>query len=141
MRYFVDTNIIIDILNKPQNMEKLLPLETENEFCINRLVYLESLRTVDIEKTKIFRNAQALLNNFTVLDVNSEIYDQAIQFSRYCHSQGITLKGRCEAIDFLHFMTAKYYELELLSNDKDMKKLVPAYKTWKESQHYQNMTN
>lgn len=141
MRYFVDTNIIIDILNDPQNMEKFLPLETENEFCINQLVYLESLRTIDIGKTKVFRNAQALLNNFTLFDMNSEIYDQAIQFSRYCRSQGVSLKGRCEAIDFLHFVTAKYYELTLLSNDKDMEKLETVYLSWKESQHYQNMTD
>ncbi len=141
MRYFVDTNIIIDILNDPQNMEKLLPLETENEFCINQLVYLESLRTIDIGKTKVFRNAQALLNDFTLFDMNSEIYDQAIQFSRYCRSQGVSLKGRCEAIDFLHFVTAKYYELTLLSNDKDMEKLETVYLSWKESQHYQNMTD
>ena len=141
MRYFVDTNIIIDILNDPQNMEKFLPLETENEFCINQLIYLESLRTIDIGKTKVFRNAQALLNDFMLFDMNSEIYDQAIQFSRYCCSQGISLKGRCEAIDFLHFVTAKYYELTLLSNDKDMEKLETVYLSWKESQHYQNMTD
>lgn len=138
MRYFVDTNIIIDILNNLQNMEKLLPLETENEFCINQLVYLESLRTIDIGKTKIFHTAQTLLNKFKMLDMNQHIYDQAIQFSRYCRSQGILLKGRCEAIDFLHFITAKYYQLELLSNDKDIEKLKTAYATWQESQNYQS---
>ncbi len=133
MRYFVDTNVIIDILNQPQNMGKLLPVEDGNEFYINQLVYLESLRTIDIQKTKIFRTAQTLLNNFTILDMNQDIYDQTVQFSRFCRSQGILLKGKCEAIDFLHFMTAKYYQLELLSNDKDIEKLKITYVTWKES--------
>jgi len=133
MRYFVDTNVIIDILNQPQNMGKLLPVEDGNEFYINQLVYLESLRTIDIQKTKIFGSAQTLLNNFTILDMNQDIYDQTVQFSRFCRSQGILLKGKCEAIDFLHFMTAKYYQLELLSNDKDIEKLKITYVTWKES--------
>jgi len=133
MRYFVDTNVIIDILNQPQNMGKLLPVEDGNKFYINQLVYLESLRTIDIQKTKIFRTAQTLLNNFTILDMNQDIYDQTVQFSRFCRSQGILLKGKCEAIDFLHFMTAKYYQLELLSNDKDIEKLKITYVTWKES--------
>jgi len=133
MRYFVDTNVIIDILNQPQNMGKLLPVEDGNKFYINQLVYLESLRTIDIQKTKIFGSAQTLLNNFTILDMNQDIYDQTVQFSRFCRSQGILLKGKCEAIDFLHFMTAKYYQLELLSNDKDIEKLKIPYVTWKES--------
>jgi predicted nucleic acid-binding protein len=133
MRYFVDTNVIIDILNQPQNMGKLLPVEDGNKFYINQLVYLESLRTIDIQKTKIFGSAQTLLNNFTILDMNQDIYDQTVQFSRFCRSQGILLKGKCEAIDFLHFMTAKYYQLELLSNDKDIEKLKITYVTWKES--------
>lgn len=71
--------------------------------------------------------------------MNAEIYEQTIQLSRYCRSQGISLKGKCEAIDFLHFVTAKYYELQLLSNDKDMEKLEIMYLTWKESQNYQDI--
>lgn len=98
MRYFVDTNIVIDILNQPQNMEKLLPAEEDNEFCINQLVYLESLRTIDIRKIKIFYTARTLLNEFKMLDMNQQIYDQAVQFSRYCRSQGISLKGNVKQL-------------------------------------------
>jgi hypothetical protein len=40
------------------------------------------------------------------------------------------LQGKCAAIDFLHFITAKHYQLELLSNDKDMKQLEDGYTAW-----------
>ena len=44
-----------------------------------------------------------------------------------CHSKGIKIKGKCEAIDFLHFITAKYYNLKIISNDRDMSKLEDVY--------------
>jgi predicted nucleic acid-binding protein len=53
--------------------------------------------------------------------------EEAIQFSRYCHSKGVKLKGKCEAIDFLHFITAKYYDLILISNDRDLDRLECSY--------------
>jgi len=97
MKYFIDTNIIIDFLDKKEvaiEQLKTLAQEEESELFINRLVAVETLR---------------------------------IQFSRYCHSKGIKLKGKCEAIDFLHFITAKYYHLILISNDRDLDRLESSY--------------
>ena len=76
------------------------------------MVYLEALRTIHFTHKKIFREAKRTLDSFEKLDVTQDIYDEAIEFSRYYHSKGIRLKGKCEAIDFLHFMTANIMSLK-----------------------------
>ena len=56
------------------------------------------------------------------------------EFSRFCNTKlHFTLKGKCEAIDFLHFITAKYYDLKMISNDSDLEKLDDAYVKFLES--------
>jgi len=130
VKYFIDTNIIIDLLdNKEDAKEKLksLFLQEDSELFINRLIVMETLRTVHFKHKKVFREAKEKLNIFRQVDIKPKIYDNSIEFSRFCHSKGVKLKGKCEAIDFLHFMTAKYYNLELVSNDKDMAKLENKY--------------
>jgi predicted nucleic acid-binding protein len=143
MKYFLDTSLIIDILRDRRHIEKLLALGEDSKFFINRLVYLESLRTIDLEKAKVFRDSKALLENFTILDMNQEIYEQAVQFSRYCRSKGLSLKynknkENCTAIDLLHFITAQYYQLQLLSSDRDLEKLQTTYIDWNHEQQQPN---
>ena len=134
MKYFIDTNIIIDFLdNKEEAIEQLktLALEEESELFINRLVLVETLRTIRFSHKKIFREAKEKLSFFRKVDIKPIIYEEAIQFSRYCHSKGVKLKGKCEAIDFLHFITAKYYNLILISNDRDLDRLEGSYREFK----------
>ncbi len=131
MKYFIDTNIIIDFLdNKEEAIEQLktLAMEEKSELFINRLVLVETLRTIRFSHKKIFREAKEKLSFFHKVDIEPEIYEEAIQFSRYCHSKGVKLKGKCEAIDFLHFITAKYYNLILISNDRDLDRLESSYR-------------
>jgi predicted nucleic acid-binding protein len=126
VKYFLDTNLIIDFLaKKPQAISKLLTIaqQGDSEIFVNRLVYLETLRTIPVSNSRIFRDSKAVIDGFEFLDINQEIYDKSIDFSRYCQSKGA-------AIDFLHFITAKHYALELLSNDQDMEKLADAYTGW-----------
>lgn len=133
MKYFIDTSLIINFLNKdPVAIATLTQIaqDNESELYVNRLVYLESLRTIDIKNTRIFREAKQAFEMFEILDIGHEIYEKSIDFSRYCRSKGVTLKGRCEAIDFLHFMTAKHYRLEIVTHDNDMKKLAGVYDDW-----------
>lgn len=136
MKYFIDTNIIIDFLEKKVEAKeqlKNLALEEGSKLFINRLVVLESLRTIHFKHKKIFREAEEKLDLFEIVNIKQEIYDRAIKFSRFCYSKGIKLKGRCEAIDFLHFITAKYYNLTMVTNDNDMSKLEDAYVKFLES--------
>jgi predicted nucleic acid-binding protein len=153
MKYFVDTNIIIHYFdygydfemykksNEPNSKkdnfskakDKLLPIlqDDESEIFINRLVYLEALRVVT--ERKKFEYLKSVLENFTFVEIYPEFYEQAIQLSKYCTSKGIHIKGRCAAIDFLHFTTAKHYDLHILANDGDMEKLTQAHTEWLES--------
>jgi len=50
-----------------------------------------------------------------------------LNFQDFVIARGVKLKGKCEAIDFLHFITAKYYNLKIISNDKDLEKLEKNY--------------
>lgn len=130
MNYFIDTNIIIDLLNEQKDakvkLNEILSDEA-SEIFINRLVLTEALRMIDFKASNKFKKAEKVLGLFRQVDINPEIYHKAIMFSRFCKSKGTQLKGNCEAIDFLHFMTAKYYDLTMVTNDKDFAKLETAY--------------
>ncbi len=130
MNYFLDSNIIIDLLNNKNNAtQSINPIITNDnsKLYINRLVYTECLRTIKYQNTKIFEVAKATLDAFVKLDITQSIYDEAIMLSRYCNSQGLRLKGKCAAIDFIHFATAKHYKLKMITNDGDFEKLEKIY--------------
>ena len=136
MKYFIDTNIIIDLLNNNEEAKrqlKALFLEESSELFINRLIVMETLRTIHFNHKKVFREAEKKLTLFRQVDIKPKIYKDAVAFSRFCHSKGIKIKGKCEAIDFLHFMTAKHYNLKIISNDGDMEKLEDTYVKFLES--------
>ena len=158
MKYFIDTNIIIDLLgqNKKSDAtkesqeeeqkrkkeaqlkakEQLLEIlaEESSDVFINRLVLVEALRTIHFTHKKRFREALSTLELFEKLDIKDDVYSEAIKFSRFCNTKlHFTLKGKCEAIDFLHFITAKYYDLKMISNDGDLEKLENAYVKFLES--------
>jgi len=152
VKYFIDTNVIIDLLGQnkktdakresqeeeqqrkkeaqlkaKEQLEEIL-LEEDSEVFINRLVLVETLRTIHFTHKKRFRDAETTLELFEKLDIKDDVYREAIEFSRFCNTKlHFTLKGKCEAIDFLHFITAKYYDLEMISNDRDLEKLEEAY--------------
>ena len=137
MKYFFDTNIISDLIREKEdsiNRIQELASEEDTEFYINRLVYLESLRAIPIERKKLYDDAKETLDSFTKLDITQEIYDTSVKFSRFCRSKGITLK-KCEAIDYLHFITAKHYGMEIISDDGDMTKLENQYSAFKALTH------
>jgi len=148
VNYFIDTNIIIDLINtgnsttvkeaRQKATELLKPIleASESKIYINRLVMIESLRTIKYIETGIFRRAEETLENFERLDITQEIYDEAIAFSRFCQSIGATTsnKGNCQVLDFLHFITAKHYNLEILTYDtKDFNTMMKAYPKFKET--------
>lgn len=130
MKYFIDTNIIIDFLNQDKNAtQKLIGLaSTEGtELFISRLVLTEALRTIPLENKKIFRNALETLQLFGLVEIKHDIYETAIALSRFAKSKGISLKGRCEVIDFINFVVAKHYSLEIITKDADFQKLETLY--------------
>ena len=138
MRYFVDANILIDFLNKKEEAINLLTnIANEEESIIytNRLVNLESLRTIPVKNKKIFKNAKEILESFEKVDITDEVYNETIEFSRFFKTiKHQSLKGKCEAIDLLHFITAKHYNLKLISYDKDFEKLEEIYQEFLQHQ-------
>jgi predicted nucleic acid-binding protein len=134
VKYFFDTNVISKLVkNDPEAMVKIREIteEEEPEFYINRLVKLESLRAIPLTHKKLYTKTEDTLNLFRELEIKPDIYNEAISFARYCKSKGLSF-GKCEAIDYLHFITAKYYDLTLISFDNDMKKLEEKYALYKE---------
>jgi predicted nucleic acid-binding protein len=78
VKYFIDTNIIIDFLEKKVEAKeqlKNLALEEGSKLFINRLVVLESLRTIHFKHKKIFREAEEKLDLFEIVNIKQEIYD------------------------------------------------------------------
>jgi len=91
VKYFIDTNVIIDLLdNKKEAKERIkaLLLEESSELFINRLVLVESLRTIHFKHKKVFREAEKKLELFMQVNIQPKIYEEAIEFSRFCHSKG-----------------------------------------------------
>ena len=129
MKYFFDTNIISNLINQDHpTIEKIRNISSDknSEFYINRLVYMESLRAIPFKRTQLYKKTKETLNKFEMLDITQEIYEKSIKFARFCKSKGLNF-GKCEAIDYIHFITAKHYKLEMISNDKDMDTMEKIY--------------
>ncbi len=59
MKYFIDTNVIIDLLNNKDEAKeqlKALLIQEGSELFINRLVLIESLRTNDKDFERLETN-------------------------------------------------------------------------------------
>jgi predicted nucleic acid-binding protein len=134
MKYFFDTNIISDLVGKKEEtISKIeeIAKDENSELYINRLVYMESLSAIPLTHRKLYEKTQEALDNFEKLDITQEIYNKSIEFARFCKGKGINL-GKCEVIDYLHFITAKHYDLKMVSRDGDMGRLEEAYSEFME---------
>lgn len=92
---------------------------------------MESLRAIPLTHINLFDRTKETLESFEKLEIKQEIYDKSIEFARFCKSRGTNL-GKCEAIDYIHFITAKYYSLEIVSFDSDMNTLEKKYQEFLE---------
>lgn len=134
MKYFFDTNVISNLVREnPIAVDKLQEIASNDnsELYINRLVFMESLRAIPMDKKNLFNKTKETLESFEKLEITQEIYDKSIEFARFCKNKGISL-GKCEAIDYIHFITAKYYSLEIVSFDSDMNRLEEKYQDFLE---------
>lgn len=127
-KYFLDSNVIIDFFNRKESAIQKIEVLLAEENCIlyySKLVYVECLRTIT-DKDK-FTKSEKFFNNIESIDINPEIYKKSIQLSQYCQIKGTNIKGKCPIIDYINFSCAKYYKLEILSNDKDFSVLEKCY--------------
>jgi predicted nucleic acid-binding protein len=129
VKYFLDTNVISNLVRKDEKaIEKIKDITKDGnyELYINRLVYMESLRAIPLKRESLYIKTKELLDSLTKVDIKEETYFKGVAFARFCKSKGLNF-GKCEAIDYLHFMTAKYYGLEMISFDGDMETLESSY--------------
>jgi predicted nucleic acid-binding protein len=136
MKYFIDTNLILDAFERKnidaQNKLKVILEDDSNEIFYNGLIYTEALRVV--LDNDLFTIIKSSFEFFTWIDIDQSIYIKTKKFSRYCRSKNIKVaKGKCELIDMIHFITAKHNDLKIITNDTaDFKKLEKAYKDFNE---------
>ncbi len=129
MKYFFDTNVISNLVRKDETAIARLQEIASNEsseLYTNRLVFMESLRAIPLTHKKLFESTKETLESFEKLEITQDIYDKSVDFARFCKSKGVSL-GKCEAIDYIHFITAKFYSLEIVSFDGDMQILESKY--------------
>ncbi len=146
MKYFIDTNFFLDLFER-KNTDSISKFESicgnNSEFFYSGLVYAEALRKApeklldannnevldkDGKSILIFEELKAAFDNFECLEITRSIFFDAKKLARYCYLQKIkATKGRCELIDFVHFVTSKHYNLEMLTRDSDMEKLEQAW--------------
>ncbi len=128
MKYFFDTNVISKLAKNDIETKELIKkiIEEEGELYINRLVYAEALRAIPLKNSKIFKKTKEALDLFAKVDITEKIYQESISFARFCKSKGLNL-GKCAIIDYIHFITAKKYGLQMVSHDNDMTKLEEIY--------------
>ena len=128
MKYFFDTNVISKLANNDTETKELVKkiIEEQGELYINRLVYAEALRAIPLRHSSIFKKTKAAIDLFAKVDITEEIYQESVAFARFCKSKGLSF-GKCEIIDYIHFITAKHYSLEMVSHDRDMARLEENY--------------
>lgn len=133
-RVLVDTNVLINLFQKNITHPKLQEvLESDKDIVITNLIYIEFLRGINYNHKRHYLQMREFLNNLEILQVNRDIYNMAIDLNRFCKSKGVTLKGKCEVIDFINFCSAKHYNLKTITNDRDFDILEEYFNKLKES--------
>ncbi len=139
-KYFIDTNVIIDLLNSNDNLyvQKLKQLMiTDNvELCINNLVVAEALQGIKLQATRQYtKYKKFLIDSFIVISVDNQIIYDSIEIYRLCKSQGVNFNNEnicpvdnCNrvlfnSIDCIHYATCVKYELKMLTSDRLFKQI------------------
>ncbi|QBJ31932.1 type II toxin-antitoxin system VapC family toxin [Hafnia alvei] len=111
-----------------QKLEELL-IDNEVAFCITPLIRYEVLRGISWGRKADFQNLQIILNEFTELDVTSNVSELAANLFRFDteQNQGVGRNIEKRKFDVFHLASAKCNGLELASEDTDIAKLEGLY--------------
>lgn len=107
---FVDTNILVYLLNGNKYIADILD---HNQIHISFITELELLSKQDLSPVEI-KHVQGLINQCIVIDINDAIKKQAIALRK---------QYRFKIPDALVAASAMYYELPLLTSDKQFSKI------------------
>jgi len=145
MNYLLDTNFIINVVenkNTDRGIEckdmfsNIVKAPEAPSLFSTELVRVECLRTIPRtpeKKKKFTMMSQFFIDNVAVLELNREIYDKAIDFSRYCGANGYNLSLRNGIVDLTNFIISKEKKLILLCSDIDNEILESHWRSYKSS--------
>jgi predicted nucleic acid-binding protein len=139
-KFFVDTNVIIDLFNKKDkpHVNKLIQFMSDDniELYINDFVMAEVLQGIKLqESNKYAQFKQYLENSFLIVDVDAKIILNSVEVYRTCKANGINFNNEnicpvpnCNkiiynSIDCIHYATCEQYELTMLTNDNVFNKI------------------
>ncbi|URL06514.1 PIN domain-containing protein [Avibacterium sp. 21-595] len=142
----LDSNILmIAISDKKSNERKqlinLLKDENINVF-VTPLIRYEILRGVTWNDNEAFKNHSEALKQLETINIDQKISDTAtllFRLEREIRQQNGQTPKKIDKhnFDVMHFATAKVYQLEWLSNDKDMQSWEELYQQLKTAQETQ----
>lgn len=109
-KIFIDTNIAIYLLNGDSSLAEILH---GRRIHISFITQLELLGFKNLS-TKHISTIKLMLDNFVIIDINNHIKELIIDFRR---------KYTIKLPDCIIAATAMYYDLPIITSDKNFKKL------------------
>lgn len=117
-----DTNLVVDFFKGTIPLEEFKPLLTQNIVMISVLVEYELKLGLRLSQDQRVKKLLAdFLDSVIIVPLSSEIVTKACEIQ----AQQISSGKKLPLIDLLIGTTAIVQNAKLLSNDKDLKKLVP----------------
>lgn len=117
-----DTNLVVDFFKGVIPREKFEPLLKQNVVLISVLVEYELNLGIRLSQNQRVKQLLTdFLDSIIIIPLSSEIVTRASDIQ----SQQISSGKKLPLIDVLIGTTAIVYNAKLLSNDKDMQKLIP----------------
>ncbi len=93
---------------------------SEFEICTSGIIFFEVLRGIaDLNKR---RQVKSALKNLPFYNYSHHSFEKILHYDLLCRRHGVTLP---KLGDWLIIQTALEHNLELLSSDKDFKKVLP----------------
>lgn len=118
----VDSCVWIDLFKGKSTFQVLflenLSLTLSQEICINHIIYFEVLRGIVSNKEQ--RRVKKIFDRLEFFDHKNKDFDELITVYKKCQQKGFTLT---KLGDWLIYKSVIDHSLELLTSDKDFKKL------------------
>jgi len=132
----VDTSAIIDLLKGVENEPAKLfhrILENRIDYGISILTYQEVLQGARDENEEMQLQSYLGTQRIYMLPDSLSFYDEVSRYRRLLRQRGVTIRN---TIDILIAMTAVWYGLKLLYDDRDFGYLVGEIEGLEEYSHF-----
>ncbi len=130
--YLLDANYLISLLDEARAPDIRRPVledfrtklnDGNSRFVLTPLIRYEVLRGVPWESEEKFQRMEKALSGFELLEITQTVADLARDLYRFddfeARQKNESRNLERRKFDIFHYATAKIYQLELLSADKD----------------------